>query len=421
MKKKIALLCSIVLCVLAILPAYGSEEALSAEQSSTSLEIINKEQEKEQTQAQLETVEAVKAALEQKKVELEGYLGELQKKLQELADNILALEAQIAGKQAEITALQGTLEVAKQDEGRQYQDMKKRIQYMYEQGNLSLYMTLMSGKSISDFISRTEYIAKISKFDRDLLAKYQDTRSAIAENESKLLKQQEELAGLQANLKSQQADLETTVASTQENIKKHQAEIAASELKIQSAEMELAQMEAQLNQLYSIQEAEAIAENSKDVTEAARRAQEIANSLTDRLGALGIETPDSVTPVYGEAYPASATDLVLLATLIYVEAGVEPFEGKCAVGACVMNRIRSAEFPNSIIGVIYDPGQFTPVRTGRFALALAQGVPDDCYRAAQMALNGYNNIGSYLYFRTPNGRVSGLQIGGHIFHDGHVF
>lgn len=386
--------------------------------SQTAAGIVNKEQEVEETKNNIENTEKSKTSLQNAKIELEGYLGELNTKLQQLGTDISTLETQISGKEAEIASTQTTLEAAKADESKQYANMKKRIRFMYEEGNSSLYAALMTGSSISDIISRSEYIAKISKYDRDMLQKYQDTKQKIADNETALHSQQDALTGMQGDLQSKQAELEITVASVQEEIKKHEAEIAAAELQITNYEQALAQQEAELGNLQAIAAAEAVANNSQEVAFAAQQAQAIANELTNRMNELGL-TNNSVTATYGEAFAYTQSDLVLLATLIYVEAGAEPYEGQCAVGACVMNRIRSAEFPNSIIGVIYDPGQFTPVTTGRFALALAQSeATESCYQAAQQALNGYNNIGSYLYFRTPNGRVSGLQIGGHIFHDG---
>lgn len=440
MKKQIAVSCCrgkhrrvAVFCLTALLtvttvcsPAVQAADSGAAAtpaptESSTAANIVTKEQEKQQAETDLKKTEQSKETLEQTKIQLEGYLGELNTKLQELSTNINDLEKKIEAKKQEITTIQANLEVAKKDEKQQYEDMKKRIRFMYEKGSRSLYSALVTGKGFSDILARTEYIAQISKYDREMLDKYQATKDKIADNETALEAEQKNLTAMEDDLKKQQQDLEKTVAQTKDNIQKHEAEIAQAELQIQGYEKEIAEKEAQINDLRSIQEAEAVANNSQEVAAAAQQAQNIANGLTDKLNELGITVTQSVTPTYGEAYAATATDLVLMATIIFVEAGVEPFEGKCAVGACVMNRVRSPQFPNTILGVIYDPGQFTPVTTGRFALALAQGVPDECYRAAQMALNGYNNIGDYLYFRTPNGRVSGLQIGGHIFHDGHVF
>ncbi len=104
----------------------------------------------------------------------------------------------------------------------------------------------------------------------------------------------------------------------------------------------------------------------------------------------------------------------LLAALIYCEAGGEPYEGQVAVGAVVLNRVRSNSFPNSIEEVIYQSGQFGPAVTGKLGRVLASGkTTDSCRQAAKEALEGSNPIGDALYFGNGN---SGQLIGNHYFH-----
>ena len=106
-----------------------------------------------------------------------------------------------------------------------------------------------------------------------------------------------------------------------------------------------------------------------------------------------------------------------MASIIYCEAGSEPYEGKVAVGAVVMNRVRSAVFPNTVMGVLYQRRQFSPVGSGRFALALQNHkATASCYQAADEAMSGYSNVGECVYFRTPIPGLSGISIGGHIFY-----
>ena len=115
----------------------------------------------------------------------------------------------------------------------------------------------------------------------------------------------------------------------------------------------------------------------------------------------------------------SATDyeLYLLAALIYCEAGGESYEGKQAVGAVVCNRVRSASYQDTLQGVIYASGQFTPAMTGKLDRVMARGnVPQSCYDAAIEALGGYTNVGDCLYFRRNNGTRQGTVIGNHVFY-----
>lgn len=111
---------------------------------------------------------------------------------------------------------------------------------------------------------------------------------------------------------------------------------------------------------------------------------------------------------------AEANDLKLLATLIYCEAGSESYEGKLAVGAVVMNRVRSGAYPNTISGVIYASGQFTPAINGRVAKAYNGNVPDSCYQAAQEAMAGASNVGGATHFRRA-GNHDGILIDNQVF------
>jgi SH3-like domain-containing protein len=115
------------------------------------------------------------------------------------------------------------------------------------------------------------------------------------------------------------------------------------------------------------------------------------------------------------AVSADADEVKLLAALIQCEAGNQPYEGKLAVGAVVMNRVKSGAYPSSIYGVIYASGQFTPALNGHVAGVYNSGrINDSCVQAAQAAINGETTVGSALHFRRVNGR-EGIVIGAHVF------
>ena len=118
--------------------------------------------------------------------------------------------------------------------------------------------------------------------------------------------------------------------------------------------------------------------------------------------------------VSGSAVSADSGDLAMLAALIECEAGGESYTGKVAVGAVVLNRVRSGSFPNDIAGVIYQSGQFSPVSSGKFQCVLSRGARSDCYDAAAAALAGENPVGNCLYFNSGSGR--GIQIGNQHFY-----
>ncbi len=81
----------------------------------------------------------------------------------------------------------------------------------------------------------------------------------------------------------------------------------------------------------------------------------------------------------------------------------------------VLNRVKSSYFPNTISGVIYQSGQFSPVASGRLAYRLQAGVNNECLQAAQEVLNGNITL-NCLYFRRNNGIIQGTVIGNHVFY-----
>ncbi len=115
----------------------------------------------------------------------------------------------------------------------------------------------------------------------------------------------------------------------------------------------------------------------------------------------------------------SNSDLYLLSCCIYGEARGESYTGKVAVAAVILNRVKSSSFPNSISGVIYQSGAFTCVSDGQINL----GTNDECTRAAQDALNGWDPSGGALYYFNPATATSKwiwsrpqlITIGKHIF------
>lgn len=115
------------------------------------------------------------------------------------------------------------------------------------------------------------------------------------------------------------------------------------------------------------------------------------------------------------AVAADVSDELLLAALIQCEAGNQPYEGQLAVGAVVMNRLRSGAYPNTINGVIYASGQFTPALNGKVDRTIAKGnVKASCIQAAQEALAGNSNVGAAMHFRRA-GKREGIVIGNHVF------
>ena len=102
------------------------------------------------------------------------------------------------------------------------------------------------------------------------------------------------------------------------------------------------------------------------------------------------------------SYAASsgASDLQLMARAINGEARGEPYEGQVAVGAVILNRVKSSKFPNTIAGVIYQSGAFTAVSDGQINAPTDEG--STVYKAARDAKNGWDPTGGCIYYFNPN-------------------
>ena len=117
------------------------------------------------------------------------------------------------------------------------------------------------------------------------------------------------------------------------------------------------------------------------------------------LAALGV-TGNSGGSGSGSSSPIgsfSSNDISLLARIISAESRGEPYEGQVAVGAVILNRIEHPSFPNTLAGVIYQPGAFSCLNDGGVNAAVA----DSAYRAARDAINGSDPSGGAIYYYNP--------------------
>ena len=139
-------------------------------------------------------------------------------------------------------------------------------------------------------------------------------------------------------------------------------------------------------------------ETYEEIKERERKEREEKAKLIANLGAVAVGT----------------TDDVLLGALVQCEAGNQCYEGQLAVAAVVMNRVRSGAYPNTIGGVIYASGQFTPAGNGKVEERLRLGVKESCLQAAREAIGGATNVGTATHFRRA-GKHEGFVIQDHVF------
>lgn len=354
------------------------------------------EQEKEEIDQERQEMEGELSGLNQQQGSLKVELNSLTAELNEATEKLEALEADIDNKEAEIAQTKEELEKAKETEANQYEAMQTRIQVMYESPDSDYLEMLVESKSLSELLNLADYINMLAEYDNRMLIKYQEAK---AEVEAKELQLEGELAELEVLKQQNLAEQERINALIQTTA----AYVADYAEKISTAEAEIAEIEAEIGR----KEAE-IAAQEADIAALKKKYQEelalsqLANNSDKR-------DISQITFEEGDRY--------LLANLIYCEAGGEPYEGQVAVGAVVINRVLSSVFPDTVSGVIYQRRQFSPVASGRLALALSQNrATPSCYQAADAAMSGTTNVGGCVFFRTPIPGLTGQQIGGHIFY-----
>lgn len=320
---------------------------------------------------------------------LQSDLKDLNAQMTAVSSKLEELEGQIADKEEAIRITGEEIEEAKKTEAWQYDCMVKRIQYMYESGETDYLELLFSAQSFSDFLNYSDYFSAIADYDENMMAEYEATRQRIEEEEAKLLQEKADLDDLYLAAETEKNKVSSLISQTNSNIQKYGDKIATAEEEARAYEAELKKKEEDIATLKKIIEQE------KALSAAAAKAT--WRDISEVTFADG--------------------DKKLLANIIYCEAGSEPYAGKLAVGAVVINRVLSSKYPDTVVGVIYQKSQFSPVASGRYELALAVDKANaDCYKAAEEAMSGVTNVGSCLYFRTPIDGLTGIAIGGHIFY-----
>ncbi len=380
-----------IVLLIAVLLAFGTMfQGLQVNATETTRKQLEeaKEKKKQSENALGDTKDDI-AEMNEEKSSLQGELNTLNNQLSEVSNNLQELEEQIDNKETEIENTLIELQVAKETETSQYASMKKRVQFIYEKQNFVLFDMLLGATSFADFLNQNDYIEQLSAYDRKMFLKYIETRKNVEAKEATLEEERTQLEDYKVKAQAEQSRVSGLVSQTSGTIKQYANDISDAEAKAQALEDQIREQEADIKALE------------------AKLAEEI------RLSKLASQSAwrniSDVTFAEGDRY--------LLANLIYCEAGGEPYEGKVAVGAVVINRVLSSVYPDTVVGVIYQNKQFSPVASGRLALALAEGkATAACYQAADEAMSGYSNVGNCVYFRTPIPGLSGLNIGGHVFY-----
>ena len=398
----------------------GTRESVELASKDTGSSVEELERQREEQQSQLDS-------LKEYQINLSDELTELNNGLQEISNELADTQDEIAAKNTEIEAAESRIAELTTLSESQYEAMKKRVQYMYENGNQSYLELLLGANSFSDFLNRMEYAKSIYDYDRQELSDYQDTLAELEQQKEDLETAKEELLAAEQTKQEQKSKADSLVAAQQEKISAAKSDVADAETEIADTDAEIARQKAYEEEL----EAQKAKEDAARQEEIRRQEEELINSQQpdasdNNANPDGTSTGDNTTGSDTSGGGTSdngtsgggtvnASDVAMLAALIQCEAGGESYEGKLAVGSVVMNRVDSSYFPDTVVGVIYQSGQFSPVASGRFAVVLSSGADASCVQAATEVLAGTRTL-NCLYFRRNNGLINGTVIGNHVFY-----
>ena len=233
--------------VLSVCLIVGS--AVQGGAATTQEKISNAKAQQQANQSSLQQTQEKIQELESKKGESETYLADLNTQLNDLRSSLEKLQNDYDAKQEELTQLQSDLEDAKADEAQQYEAMKLRIRYMYE-NSASNYMNLLfESGSISDFLNQAENISQMSKYDRDMLDTYRETKEAIQTKEEQVAQEKEEIVALQQESADKQAAVEELVEATYQQIREYQEDIQSQQTEENDLLTKISSQEDAINDL----------------------------------------------------------------------------------------------------------------------------------------------------------------------------
>ena len=249
-----------ILSVSAAVTAFGDTED----------EIAYAQSQKQEAEEGLAQAEANISSLESKRQELEGYLADLNAQYEELTESVSQLSVEAAEKENQLKTIKKDLKKARKASKKQYEAMKLRIAYMYENSGSTLLETLLSCESVADFLNQAENISKISQYDRDMLEKYEDTQAQIREQEQQVEEEMADINSLMSERAAKQQEVQAMAQSTNDSIASYVSPISASQEEAQLLMAEIASADNSISSLIQQKEAE-------EAEQAAAQAEEAQN------------------------------------------------------------------------------------------------------------------------------------------------
>lgn len=210
--------------------------------------------EKKELEEALEEAQAIIDELETSQGDVEESIQNLNSQLVEISAQITSLEDELTEKSNDIINTQDELEIAQENAASQYEDMKVRIQFMYENSTDSYLEMLLSTQSFSDFLNVVEYIAAIESYDRNKLLEYEETVTYISDTESLLEQEYAELEEMKAEVEEQKQAVAALMEQKEVQLAGIESDLSTA---ISEADYYEAEIQAQNEMIAQIQAAEA--------------------------------------------------------------------------------------------------------------------------------------------------------------------
>lgn len=202
---------------------------ISCFQSASASALSKAKNKKSEAQTALDNANADIENIQSQQQELQSQTDALDADLVNIIMNLDILEGELSDKQTELDNVTAQLAQAQEDEQNQYDAMKKRIVYMYENGDDSYIEALVGATDFSDLLNRLEYAQQIYDYDRNLLTQYQETVQQVADLKSQVETEKAELEEVQQSYQEQQASYESMIAEKQSQMSDFDTQLASAQ------------------------------------------------------------------------------------------------------------------------------------------------------------------------------------------------
>lgn len=270
--------------------------------------------EKNRLENKQEELQETMKELEAKKTDIVIYIETLDQKQSELVAEIERLESEIAVAEQDLEQTRAELVVAKETVADQYDIMKKRIKYMYENGSTDYLEILLQAESMADLLNQAEYMAKIAEYDNELLDRYEESQAEVEAKEADIEQQLIDLELLVAEATMEKEANEQLTADKAEQVKKYNQLIAEAGAKIEEYDVAIARQEDLIDELIEAERRRKEEEERKrqEALQAQQNAAANANGQKLLNGGLIWPLPSSnrITSHFGgrgEVLPGSGT------------------------------------------------------------------------------------------------------------------